>query len=154
MPTPKEQVHNLMVEMFMMIEELNIPEGQYLQFADMFKSMNININRLSEIKTTLTTNRYYINYIRNSATRRNIQRLTEDQKRIKINYELCNCGRYIAKNYLLKHYMSQVHYQGLRNRKYAHKKGSPEQINQHISREVALQSFIIRHITKIETNDI
>jgi hypothetical protein len=37
-----------MIEMFGMIEEMNVNEGKYLQFAEMFKQMNININRLND----------------------------------------------------------------------------------------------------------
>ncbi len=147
--TPKQELHNIMVEMFNMIEDMNIQEGQYLQFADMFKQMNININRLSEMRTIIIENTYYRSHIRNVTVRR--KRLTEEEKRRHPDYSICNCGRFVHKNQFVKHYKTQVHYQGLRNRKYAKVSGNEEQINYLISREVALQTFIIKHLIKIET---
>jgi hypothetical protein len=60
---PKEQLHEIMIELFGMIEEMNVNEGKYLQFAEMFKQMNININRLSEIQQIIIQNVYYQRYI-------------------------------------------------------------------------------------------
>ena len=84
--TPKEQIHTLMCEMFEMIEGLNINEGQYLQFADMFRNMNLNVNRLTEIKQIIIQNTYYQNHIRRKTIRR--KRLTEEQKSKSQNYTL------------------------------------------------------------------
>jgi len=150
--TAKNQLHTLMVEMFSMIEDMGIQEGQYLQFAEMFKQMNININRLTEIKTAITNNAYYRRHIDNY-THIQRQRLTEEQKRTHPDYSLCNCGRYEKTKLLLKHYNTAVHYQGLRNRKYALNTESDDVINKLISREIALQSFIIKHLKKLETNN-
>jgi hypothetical protein len=147
--TPKQELHNIMVEMFNMIEDMNIQEGQYLQFADMFKQMNININRLSEIRTTIIENSYYRSHIRNTTVRR--KRLTEEEKRRHPDYSICNCGRLVHKNQFIKHYKTEVHYQGLRNRKYARIGGDEEQINTLILREIVLQTFIIKHLIKTNT---
>ena len=65
---PKEQIHELMVEMFGMIEGMDINEGQYLQFAEMFKQMNLNVNRLHEIQKIIVQNVYYQRYIKRTTT--------------------------------------------------------------------------------------
>jgi hypothetical protein len=147
---PKEELNNLMVEMFGMLEDMEIQEGKYLQFAEMFKQMNININRLAQIKTAVQTNTYYVQHVR-PATRRTTlrrKRLTEAQKAIHKNYVLCNCGRYIHEDMQQEHLQTAVHYQGRRNRKYALTKPSEEQMELEIQREVLLQSFIIKHLVK------
>ena len=152
--TPKEELHNIMVDMFAMIEDMNINEGAYLQFADMFKKMNINITKLAQIKTVLQTNTYYINHIRQSTRKSSIERkrLTEAQKAIHPLYTLCNCGRYVAKErvYMLEHLQTQVHYQGRRNCKYASKRPAETEIKFEINREVILQEFIIKHWCKVK----
>jgi hypothetical protein len=147
--TPKQELHNIMVEMFNMIEDMDIQEGQYLQFADMFKQMNININRLSEMRTTIIENSYYRSRIRNTNVRR--KKLTEEEKRRHPSYSLCNCGRFVHNRQFIKHFETQVHYQGLRNRKYARVSGDEEHINSLISREVALETFVIKHLLKVGT---
>lgn len=147
---PKEELNELMVEMFGMIEEIDINEGKYLEFAELFKQMNININRLCQIKTILENNTYYNRFIRNQTTLKR-KRLTEDQKRQHSDYHLCSCGRYVNnlhKN-VLKHIKTLVHKQGLRNKKYSAKKGKTE-IEFEINREVALQSFCIKHICSVD----
>jgi hypothetical protein len=144
--TPKEELHILMVEMFGMLEEMNIQEGHYLQFAEMFKNMNININRLVEMKNQIQQNHYYTHFVRTTTLRR--KRLTEAEKAIHPSYNLCNCGRYIHKDEQKHHLQTQVHYQGRRNRKYASKQVSEEQMKTEINREVILQSFIIRHLVR------
>lgn len=152
--TPKEELHILMVEMFGMLEDMDIQEGQYLQFAEMFKSMNININRLVEMKSQIQQNQYYTRFIRNTTLRR--KRLTEAEKARHPSYNLCNCGRYIHKDEQKNHLQTQVHYQGRRNRKYASKQVSEEQMKTEINREVILQSFIIKHLVtsqEIDVND-
>ena len=65
MTTAKTEIHNLMVEVFLMIEGLNTPEGDYLKFAELFKKMNINLDRLVGMKQQLLGNTYYIRYIKN-----------------------------------------------------------------------------------------
>jgi len=148
--TPKEELHTLMVEMFGMLEDMNIQEGQYLQFADMFKKMNVNVNRLAEMKTQIQQNVYYARYVR-PASRQNTlrrKRLTEAEKAKHPKYNLCNCGRYIHRDEQNDHLQTQVHYQGRRNRKYASKQVSEEQMRVEINREVVLQSFIINHLVR------
>lgn len=146
MTTPKIELHNLMVEMFAMIEDLDPQEGIYLKFADMFKEMNININRLIEMKTILDNNTYYHRYIR--TTNIQSQRLTEEQKRQHSDYIQCNCGRYIINTGIRQHIKTMVHYQGRRNRKYAKTQLSDEAITEAIDREVLLQAFLINHLKK------
>ena len=148
--TPKEELHTLMVEMFGMLEDMNIQEGQYLQFADMFKNMNININRLVAMKDQIQQNVYYARYVR-PASRQNTlrrKRLTEAEKARHEKYTLCNCGRYIHQDEQNDHLQTQVHYQGRRNRKYASKQVSEQQMHFEIGREVVLQSHIIRHLVR------
>ena len=146
--TPKDELMTLMVEMFGMLEDMNIQEGQYLQFAEMFKQMNININRLAEMKTQILENHYYTHYVRNRNNTLRRKRLTEAEKAIHPSYNLCNCGRYIHKDEQKDHLQTQVHYQGRRNRKYASKQVSEEEIKFDINREVILQSFIINHLVR------
>jgi len=143
---PKQQLHELMVEMFLMLENLNINENDYLQFGELFKQMNINIDNLVNMKTELIQNTYYRNYIKNTVRR---HRLTENEKLKNENYIVCNCGRCVHKNELQQHFKSQVHYQGRRNRKYAKTKLDDEIINMCISREVVLQAFIINHLKRV-----
>jgi hypothetical protein len=153
---PKDQLHKIMVEMFGMIEDMNTNEGQYLQFAEMFKQMNININRLAEMKTQLQQNYYYIHYVRPQTriTTLRRKRLTEAQKAKHTDYMLCNCGRYIHKDEYETHLQTQVHYQGRRNRKYASKKPSEVQMKIEINREVVLQEYIIKHLVKTKNIQI
>ena len=146
--TPKEQMNDLMVEVFGMIEELEINEGKYLQFAELFKQMNINIGRLSEIKQIIQVNHYYTDYIR-PTTKRTLKRkkLTEEQKRKDTkNYLLCNCGRFCStkRDFYEEHLKTMVHYQGRRNKKYASKNLPETQIKELIAREVILQAFTIK----------
>lgn len=148
--TPKEEMTELMVEVFGMIEELDVSEGKYLQFADLFKQMNLKVERLTKIKETLQVNYYYQHYIRPSTKRTlKTKRLDEEQKRKSERYCLCNCGRYISKDILKEHLQTQVHYQGRRNKKYASKGLSEEAIKELINREIALQAFIIKHLEKV-----
>ncbi len=148
MTTPKEELHNLMVEVFMMIENMDTPEGDYIKIAEMFKQMNVNIDRLVEIKQTLGNNRYYRDYIRNQPINR--IRLTEEQKKNHPDYILCNCGRYIKATEQRTHNKTGVHIQGLRNRKYAEKERTDDKINFCIDREVGLHAFVIRHIGRVK----
>jgi len=151
--TPKQQLHEIMVEMFLMIEEMNTNENQYLQFAEMFKQMNLNINRLAEMKQLIIQNIYYQRYVCKTTTTRR-KRLTEEQKRKDINYTACNCGRYIHIDFHKEHLKSQVHYQGRRNRKYSSLGMKDDQVNKCINREVAIQAFIINHLVKVKNINI
>jgi hypothetical protein len=151
--TPKEQMNELMVEVFGMIEDLDVGDGKYIQFAELFKQMNINVNRLTEIKQVIQTNYYYTHFVR-PATKTTLKRkkLTEEQKRQDPeNYLLCNCGRYCSKtrDFYEEHLKTMVHYQGRRNKKYASKKLPESVIKEMINREVLLQSFAIKHLEKV-----
>lgn len=152
--TPKEELNILMVEMFGMLEDMNIQEGQYLQFAEMFKNMNININRLVEMKNEIQQNHYYTHFVRNRNNTLRRKRLTEAEKAKHPKYNLCNCGRYIHQDEQKDHLQTQVHYQGRRNRKYAAKQVSEEEIKFDINREVLIQSFIIKHLIKSQDIDV
>jgi hypothetical protein len=144
--TGKAAFTALLQEVFAMIEELNINEGLYLQFADLFKQMNMNIERLSAIRQEVIVNRYYQRYVRNTPDTLVRQRLTEEQKRRSPHYSLCDCGRYIAISFMREHINTMVHFQGRRNRKYAGK-GIPDPIiTENINREVVLHDFTIKHI--------
>ena len=149
--TPKEELNKLMVEMFMMIEEMDIQEGKYLEFAEMFKSMNLNIDRLAGMRQQIIVNTYYQRYVRPQQTVRH-HRLTEAEKEKNADYTLCNCGRYVSNvtpKFALKHLNTAVHYQGVRNRKYAHTTFNNEEINAKIKTEVVLQCFIIKHSNEV-----
>jgi hypothetical protein len=147
---PKQQLHEIMVEMFAMIEEMTINEGQYLQFAEMFKQMNLNINRLNEIQQIIIHNVYYQRYVRNNTIKR--KRLNEAQKSRHPDYILCQCGCYIHKDEQINHINTTLkHRLGLRNKKYASKYKNPydQRIDNAINREVLLDMFCIRHIASI-----
>jgi hypothetical protein len=149
--TPKEELNQIMVEMFMMIEEMDIQEGKYLEFAEMFKSMNLNIDRLAGMRQQIIVNTYYQRYVRPQQTVRH-HRLTEAEKEKNADYTLCNCGRYVSNvtpKFALKHLNTAVHYQGVRNRKYAHTTFNNEEINAKIKTEVVLQCFIIKHLSEV-----
>ena len=148
---PKEELHSIMVEMFGMIEELNIQEGHYLQFAEMFKTMNININRLAEMKEIIYKNVYYQRYVKNRTTIKR-KRLTEAEKACHHDYILCNCGCLIHKDEQLSHINTTLkHRQGLRNKKFAskHAKADDPIIDFEINRDIVLQGFCIIHYSRI-----
>ena len=150
--TPKEELNQIMIEMFMMIEEMDIQEGKYLEFAEMFKSMNLNIDRLAGMRNQIIVNTYYRRYVRPQTTV-NQKRLTEAEKEKKNEYSLCNCGRYVSNvtpKFALKHLNTAVHYQGVRNRKYAHTTFNNEEINDKIKTEVVIQCFIIKHLIEVK----
>lgn len=141
--TAKDEMMELMVEVFGMIEALDIQEGKYLEFAELFKRMNLNINRLSQMKQIIVQNVYYHRYIKRNTTLKR-KRLTQAQKAVNPDYLLCDCGDYIHNDELLNHLKTLKHQTGLRNRKYSSKKGDVD-INFEINREVLLQGFCIRH---------
>ncbi len=153
--TPKEECLSIMFEVFEIIENLDIQEGQYLELANLMRDMNINLNRLGELRTIIINNSYYANRGRLNTLRR--KRLTEAEKANNPDYTLCNCGRYFKFNTskpdkIMNHYNSLVHQQGLRNRKYANKKIDKEQIDNFIRCEIACQAFIIKHLEKKGVN--
>lgn len=139
---PKEKLHDLMVEIFGMIEELEIPEGKYLKFADKFKGMSDLVRKLPEIQQQLQTNTYYRDYVR-PATRTPLQRLrlTEAQKRTHPDYRQCNCNRWVHKDELLNHMETQVHNQKRRIIRYAGLGMSETAIQEAIRKEVFLFSI-------------
>lgn len=159
----KQALLDIMFEVFEIIESLDITDGKYLQLANLMRDMNINVNRLGEIRTIIINNTYYRN--RNNTLRR--KRLTEAEKINNPDYALCNCGRYFkfygqqewkVKKMVGEHYNSLVHKQGIRNRKYANKNYSKAEIdgyvNRDISREVACHQFIISRLAQMKVIDI
>jgi hypothetical protein len=68
--TPKEKLVYIMVEMFSMVETLKIPEGKYLEIAEMSKSINLDIDRLDAMRRKLITNTYYQQSIKPHSTSR------------------------------------------------------------------------------------
>ena len=154
--TPKEECLGIMFEVFEIIESLDIQEGQYLQLSNLMRDMNINVNRLAELRNIIINNSYYANRERRVNTLRR-KRLTEAEKGNNPDYSLCNCGRYFKFNktkpeWIMNHYRSLVHKQGLRNRKYAGKDTGKMSINDFISCEVACQAFIIKHLERNGVN--
>ena len=142
--TPKEQFHELMVELFGMIENINgITEGEYLLVAEIMKKMNLNLNRLQQIQVIIQANPYYARYVKSPI---NYTRLTEEDKRRRTDYKLCGCGRMIKDDdeILREHLNTQVHYQGIRNKTLAAKKKSAD-IEFEIKRQIALESFCVNH---------
>jgi len=147
---PKEELHEIMCEVFSMIEEMNIQEGKYLEFAEMFKKMNINVNRLAEMKQVIIQNVYYQRYVKNTTTIKR-KRLTEAQKAVSSHYTLCSCGCYIQNTEHLNHINNTLkHRTGLRNKKYSAKNGRDDGlIDFEINREVILQGFCINHYSAV-----
>lgn len=144
---PKDEIMNLMVEVFAMIEDLNIPEGKYLEFATKFKELNINLGRLQQVQQIIIQNVYYQRYVKKKTTI-NKKRLTQAQKAKHPDYLLCSCGDYIHRDEEANHIQNTLkHRTGLRNRKYASKKQSAD-VDFEINREVLLHGFAIGHICK------
>lgn len=149
--TPKEECIDIMFEVYEIIESLDIQEGRYLQLSNLLRDMNINVNRLGELRTIIINNPYYANRRRTNTLRR--KRLTELEKANNPDYLLCNCGRYFKFNnvkfeYIKGHYNSLVHQQGLRNKKYANRRNDEEKIQNLIRAEIACQAFIVKHLQK------
>ena len=103
------------------------------------------------MRQQIIVNTYYQRYVRPQQTVRH-HRLTEAEKEKNADYTLCNCGRYVSNvtpKFALKHLNTAVHYQGVRNRKYAHTTFNNEEINAKIKTEVVLQCFIIKHLNEV-----
>jgi len=143
----KQEFTEIMHQVFGMIEELDIQEGKYLEFAELFKQMNINLDKLVAIKQQVSQNRYYQRFIRERQTLKR-QMITEAEKKNSIAYRLCDCGRYIQKSCFAQHLQTLVHFQGRRNRKYAGR-GLPDVvIHDYIEREITLTAITMKHIEK------
>jgi hypothetical protein len=159
--TPKEELLGIMFEVFEIIEALDLQEGKYLQLANLFRDMNINVNRLGELRTIIINNSYYTQRERRLSTLRR-KRLTEADKAKNPEYALCSCGRYFkffgssvrTQDFIQAHYQSMVHQQGVRNRKYANKTISNETMNELIQREVVVQGFIIKHLATLKVIEV
>jgi hypothetical protein len=145
----KQEFVALLHEVFGMIEDLEVNEGLYLQFAELFKQMNLKVDRLSQIRIILQDNQYYQRHVRRTPTLLQ-KRLTEAEKAQSANYKLCGCGRYISIHHRteLGHIKTLVHHQGLRNRKYARLRLDEDIITERIHREVTLSGFCIEHYQK------
>ena len=153
---PKERFQEILLEIFDLIEG-QVPEGIYLQVADQLKQANTELNALTLATPQVITlvqevrqNYYYRHYVQRNRKPPN-PRLTEALKAKSDKYQLCSCGRYIhkKKEYIEEHLETQVHYQGIRNKKLSAKKKSTN-IEEEITREVVLSAFCLRHQFKRE----
>ena len=116
--TPKQAFQETMVEILGKLEDIEIPEGAYLEIANAFQKMNINLDELMALRQTYVNNVYYQTYVRPETKRTLSQkRLTEGQKARHPDYYACSCGRHIKKTFEKHHVETLVHAQGLRNRK-------------------------------------
>lgn len=161
--TPKEELMSIMFEAFELIEQLEIPEGQYLQFADMFKRMNgatknINIERFVEIRTIIINNSYYQDRERRETIAEKARRnKVEDAEKVNHpEYGLCSCGKYIKfytksgnKSFIKNHYKTNGHFRGYRLRKLGGRNVSDDMLKDLIGREVLIQCWVSLHILKV-----
>ena len=164
--TPKEELMAIMFEAFEFIEQLEIPEGQYLQIANMFKRMNgasnrINVERIerfSAIRTIIVQNQYYQDRQRRETiaevARRN--KIEEAEKVNDPHYGLCSCGKYIKfytksgnKSFIKNHYKTIGHHRGYRVRKLGGKNISDDDLKELIDREIVIQGWIVKHTLKV-----
>ena len=164
--TPKEELMAIMFEAFEFIEQLEIPEGQYLQIANMFKRMNgassrINVERIerfSAIRTIIVQNQYYQDRQRREdiaeVARRN--KIEEAEKVNDPHYGLCSCGKYIKfytksgnKSFIKNHYKTIGHHRGYRVRKLGGKNISDDDLKELIDREIVIQGWIVKHTLKV-----
>jgi len=159
--SPKERFQDILLEIFDLIEG-SVPEGVYLQVAEQLKQANNELNaltipavpfgnvRIIQLVSEARQNTYYRRF-RNKPTKAR-HHLTEAQKAKHTDYHLCSCGRYInhRKNtFVLEHLETQVHYQGLRNKKLSAKKATTS-IDDEIKREVCLTAFCLNHICEYQ----
>jgi hypothetical protein len=164
--TPKEELMAIMFEAFEFIEQLEIPEGQYLQIANMFKRMNgasnrINVERIerfSAIRTIIVQNQYYQDRQRRETVaevaRRN--KIEEADKVKDPHYGLCSCGKYIKfytnsgnKSFIKNHYKTIGHHRGYRVRKLGGKNIRDDDLKELIDREIVIQGWIVKHTLKV-----
>lgn len=150
---PKERFQEILLEIFDLIEGC-VPEGIYLQVAEQLKNANTELNALTapepriqiiQLVQEARQNQYYRRYVGKPTKER--LHLTEADKAKSPDHFLCDCGRYIYKKknaWIEDHLKTQVHYQGIRNKKLASKKKSFN-IEEEIQREVALTAFCLRH---------
>jgi len=152
---PKERFQEILLEIFELIEG-QVPEGIYLQVADHLTDANRQITAFTAppppplqvitLVQEVRQNYYYRNYVRSQRPKQN-PRLTEADKAKSADHQLCSCGRYISKvkqEWIDEHLETQVHYQGIRNKKLSSKKKSFD-IEDEIKREVVLSAFCLRH---------
>ena len=156
--TPKEELMSIMFEAFELIEQLEIPEGKYLQFADMFKRMNCNIERFVKIRTIIVQNQYYQDRERRETIAERARRnKVEDAKKVNHpEYGLCSCGKYIKfytkssnKSFVKNHYETNGHFRGYRLRKFGGRDVSDDTLRDLIGREVLIQCWIAKHILRV-----
>jgi|688.fasta_scaffold862386_1 hypothetical protein len=167
MAKPKEQFQNILHTIFDLIED-EVKEGVYLQVADQMKQANNLISAMTEEKQvriiTLIRearhNTYYRHYYRNSRYHTGNSKLNEAEKAKSSDYYLCECGRYCHKKaeYIKEHLETEVHRQGLRNKKHSALKSRKINddikdginITDEINREVVVEGFCIKHLIKIK----
>jgi len=156
---PKERFQEILMEVFELIEG-SVPEGIYLQVGNQLKEANDLLTqgefpatpqiqiRIIELVREARRNTYYRRFANKPSKVRH--HLTEAEKAKSDKYSLCSCGRYINNtdpDYLKEHLETSVHFQGLRNKKLAVKKGETE-IDEEVQREVMLTGFCLNHLSK------
>ena len=135
-------------------------EGAMIECAKDMKNINTEFNAICRLATEIRKNKYYSRHIAPNKKDKKTITMTEEEKMKSGKYLLCSCGRYIkrltrynrqSREVIItdsidgEHLTTQVHYQGLRNRKYGGR-NNPE-TNSQIEREIKLDSFIYRHLT-------
>lgn len=166
--TPKDEMLELMIDIFGMIGELDIPEGTYLEFADKFKQANKLVDFLSQIPRyieIIRNNRYYQRTIRpafqNEGKFNKKERvlLTEAEKAKRPDiFCLCDCGRYlryfttkegekIIKD--TRHFTAGVHSTGIKNRHNKKDGDTHNEVNFKMNRETLLEGFCLIHRNKV-----
>lgn len=149
---PKERFQEILLEIFELIEG-QVPEGIYLQVANHLTDANRQLNALTtpspqiiSLVQEVRQNYYYLNYVQRERPKQH-PRITEAEKAKSPDYQLCSCGRYISNKehkWVDEHLKTQVHYQGIRNKKLSAKKKSFN-IEEEIKREVVLSAFCLKH---------
>jgi hypothetical protein len=161
---PKERFLEILMTIFELIEE-TVPEGVYLQVAEQLKQANKELDKVvtPEPQVRIVTlvqearqNFYYRNYV--TRPKPLPPRLTEAMKAKDANYYLCRCGRFCHRKpeYIEEHLETQVHYQGIRNKKLSALKAKKVEgeelkkidIEAEIRREVVVEGFALRHLQK------
>lgn len=158
---PKERFQEILLEIFELIEG-QVPDGIYLQVANHLTDANRQLNAFTAPAPQIITlvqevrqNYYYRNYVQRERPKQN-PRLTEAEKAKSPHHQLCSCGRYISnreQEWIDEHLETQVHYQGIRNKKLSAKKKSFN-IEEEIRREVVLSAFCLKHKFKPPTTEL
>jgi len=133
---------------FEMIGDIpDITTGAYVQIAELFKELGVNLDILVELNTEIKKNTYYQQHL-SLVERKKRQALSEDEKRKHKDWVLCECKQYIHKNSKKEHEETQKHSQAMRNLNFTAKKAS-HQIDKEVNTHIALTAFCIKHVENI-----